>query len=104
MGCFVEERDITISEGDAPEGWRGTPPYIDNLVPSQPREDCASFYTVGIKGLGSAGGGTRKHNISISKSLVFITLKPCFKSFSTPLNNLLFMPVSARLSQKLAPD
>ena len=52
----------------------------------------------------SAGGGTRKHTFSISKSLIFITLKPCFTGLLIHSSNLLFMPVSALISQNLAPE
>ena len=44
------------------------------------------------------------HGFTARKSLILLTLKPCFMGIATPSSNLLFMPVSAVTEQHLIPD
>ena len=49
-------------------------------------------------------GDPKEHLFFISKTLVLLTLKPCFLTLTATSSNILFMPVSALFYQNLAPN
>ena len=74
------------------------------MVTYEPRVQIITAATVAIIALHSGEGGIRKHTFSVCKSLILLTLKPCFMGITTPSSNSLFMPVSAVTEQHLIPD